>query len=255
MRRPGWDVKMSTIQNGVHVIGSIYPSLTVVVETTEGVLLFDAPYEEGGQEFKDSLIELGVPFEGVKEVFITHAHFDRLWGINKIREFGDVTVSVGKEDCEAIRSFDSEKLHVLDTDTEYRSGTIVVDRELRGGERFEFGDTTVDVIACPGHTPGSVCYLVTKDGKRILVAGDVIGSFKYGPEIFPVMLSPRFGGDADAYLKTVESLMAMEPPDILLTGHPSLMTTRQSFAIEGQWQSFLQPGAGPVGWHRRTSAA
>ncbi|MEL6107262.1 MAG: MBL fold metallo-hydrolase [Planctomycetota bacterium] len=230
-----------TVQEGVHVIGSIYPSLSVVVETEQGVLLFDTCYEEDGRDYRDALLGLNVLSKRIKEVFITHAHFERLWGINRIRAVADVMVSAGKADCQAIRTLDSKKIHVLNADTEYKGGPIVVDRELEGGERFDFGDTTVEVIAAPGHTEGSVCYLVSKGGKRILIAGDVIGSLKFGPETFPVELSPRYGGDAASFLQTIEELMALDPPDVLLTGRPSLMTGAQPFAFDGDWREFLAP--------------
>lgn len=230
-----------TILDGVHVIGSIYPSVSVVVETDQGVLLFDTNYEEDGRDFRDAMIELNVPIEDTKEIFITHAHFDRLWGINSIRKTADVSVSVGKADCAAIRDFDIEKLHVLNANSEYRSGMIKVDRELEGGETFDFGDTTVEVLSAPGHTPGSVCYLVTKGGKRILIAGDAIGSLKFGPELLPIQLATKYGGDASAFLDTIDMLMKMEPPDMLITGRPSLMTSEQPFAFEGDWAAFLSP--------------
>lgn len=230
-----------TIQDGVHVIGSIYPSLSVVVETEQGVLLFDTCYEEDGRDYRDALLELNVPSKRIKEIFITHAHFERLWGINRIRETADIKVSAGKADCLTIRTLDSKKIHVLNADTEYQSGPITIDRELEGGERFDFGDTTVEVIAAPGHTEGSVCYLVSKGGKRILIAGDVIGSLKFGPEILPVTLSPKYGGDASAFLQTIDTLMALDPPDILLTGRPSLMPGSRAFAVDGDWREFLQP--------------
>ena len=35
-----------------------------------------------------------------------------------------------------------------------------VDVELKGGESIAFGDVTFHALAMPGHTPGSICYLM-----------------------------------------------------------------------------------------------
>ena len=51
-----------------------------------------------------------------------------------------------------------------------------VDVELQGGEKLRFGNAEITVIATPGHTPGSICYLLKLDGRRILFGGDTISS-------------------------------------------------------------------------------
>ena len=50
-----------------------------------------------------------------------------------------------------------------------------VDVELKGGESIAFGDVTFHALAMPGHTPGSICYLMERSKLRgALFAGDVI---------------------------------------------------------------------------------
>ena len=41
-----------------------------------------------------------------------------------------------------------------------------VDVPLQGNETFNFGDTRVRTIGTPGHTPGSICYLIEAEGLR-----------------------------------------------------------------------------------------
>ena len=49
-----------------------------------------------------------------------------------------------------------------------------VDRALTGGEVLEVGSLQVEVIHVPGHTPGSVCYLVHGEQLDYLLSGDTL---------------------------------------------------------------------------------
>jgi hypothetical protein len=52
--------------------------------------------------------------------------------------------------------------------------STTVDVPLRGGENLDFGDVRIKCLATPGHTPGSICYLLERRNLRALFAGDVI---------------------------------------------------------------------------------
>ena len=58
-----------------------------------------------------------------------------------------------------------------------------VDVELTGGETFVFGDVRFQALATPGHTPGSVCYLMEHGSLRTLFSGDVITTLKGDPAV------------------------------------------------------------------------
>lgn len=42
---------------------------------------------------------------------------------------------------------------------------------LKGGEKFELGETVLEVIHTPGHSPGSVCFT---SQKKWLFSGDTV---------------------------------------------------------------------------------
>ncbi|WP_052667620.1 MBL fold metallo-hydrolase [Nitriliruptor alkaliphilus] len=54
-----------------------------------------------------------------------------------------------------------------------------VDRELHGGERLTVGELQVEVIHLPGHTEGSLLYLVEGEHRPHLISGDTL--FPGGP--------------------------------------------------------------------------
>ncbi len=164
-----------------------------------------------------------------------------MFGANKLRAVSGATVCAGRDDCQTLRNADQDALFSLFPRHAYSGDAIQVDRELDDGDLIELGSVTMEVIGAPGHTPGSVCYLLKKDDQRILFSGDVIASLTYGPATYPVHISPRYRGDATSYLQTMNRLLEMEPPDLLLTGHPRQQRQIYSARLSPeQWTRMLK---------------
>jgi hypothetical protein len=128
-----------------------------------------------------------------------------------------------------------------------------VDVELKGGELLDFGDVRVQVLATPGHTWGSTCYLMERAGIRVLFAGDVIMMLRGDPNsrskkarplgTYSAYLPPRYRGDASAYLSSLKALRALPVPDLILPGHPRAERELQSPCLSQQaWEELLGEG-------------
>lgn len=128
-----------------------------------------------------------------------------------------------------------------------------VDVALKGGETIDFGDVRFRVLATPGHTPGSVCYLMERGALRALFAGDVISTF-VGAEkshlridrplgTYSTYMPPRYRGDAKAYLASLRKLRALPLPDLVLPGHPRSDPTPQEPRLsQARWEKLLDDG-------------
>lgn len=231
-----------TVAPGVHVFGELFPSAVYAVETTEGVILIDSGGNENATEVREYMTAVGLRVEQIRYILITHAHYDHVFGANKLREMSNAVVCAGREDCGTLRAADQDALFSIFSRHEVSGAPIEVDRELQDGDTIELGDVKITAIGTPGHTPGSTCYLLEKDSQRILFSGDVIASLSLGPATYPVHISPRYRGDAESYLQTIDRLLAMEPPDLLLPGHPLQQTRPYSIRMdEPLWNSLLQP--------------
>jgi glyoxylase-like metal-dependent hydrolase (beta-lactamase superfamily II) len=77
---------------------------------------------------------------------------------------------------------------------------------------IEVGDLRLHTIATPGHTPGSMCFVV--EGTRLLFSGDTLFPGGPGATKFP-------GGDFPTIIRSIEDrLFARLGPDtIVLPGH------------------------------------
>ena len=231
-----------TVAPGVHVLGELAPSAVYVVETSDGVILIDSGVDESCRQLLDFLRQLSIDPRSIRYVLLTHAHYDHVFGAKRLRELSRATVCAGSADSHVLRSGDLESIFSLFPHTEHSGDPVPVDRELHDGDTITLGDVEIEVVGAAGHTPGSVCYLVTKNQQRILFSGDAIASLNYGPATYSVHLSPQYRGDAEAYLKTVRRFLAMRPPDMLLTGHP--LQHRQPTDIqmnEHRWRELLEP--------------
>ncbi len=93
-------------------------------------------------------------------VVTTHQHWDHHRALAEVVASTSAPTLAGAEDASAL--------------------PVKPDRELRHGDRVEFGDLALEVIHLRGHTPGSVALLFTSsDGSRHLFTGDSL--FPGGP--------------------------------------------------------------------------
>jgi glyoxylase-like metal-dependent hydrolase (beta-lactamase superfamily II) len=94
--------------------------------------------------------DFGVPIEG--------PHQDDLFWIEQLKEQGLIF-----------------ELHGADRFTP--------DRWLKDGDTVSFGNQTLDVVHCPGHTPGHVVFVSARD--RLAFVGDVLFAGSIGRTDFP----------------------------------------------------------------------
>jgi len=102
----------------------------------------------------------------LKYVLLTHGHFDHVLGVNDIRKAYGCKVFVHKGDEQILENIDQFMSGFGFGTTEVQK----VDGFIDGGQMLTVGEMKIQVIHTPGHSPGSVCYLVGDD----LFSGDTI---------------------------------------------------------------------------------
>jgi glyoxylase-like metal-dependent hydrolase (beta-lactamase superfamily II) len=120
-----------------------------------------------------------------------------------------------------------------------------VDVELRDGQVIAVAEVRFRVLTAPGHTPGSICYLMERGERRALFAGDVILSLRGKSPLgtYPAYLAPRYRGNAGAFRSTLRRLRALPVPALVLPGHPRNDSVPMSPAMSPRrWQALLGAG-------------
>lgn len=114
-------------------------------------------------------------------VLLTHEHYDHVGGAHQFEEVAirDHPAAVqnlqaGRENAEARRLIEGDYVwKPLPEGVDPESWSVqpaTPSRLLKDGEMIDLGDRTLEVIATPGHSPGSVCYL--DPANRLLFTGD-----------------------------------------------------------------------------------
>ena len=82
---------------------------------------------------------------------------------------------------------------------------------LNDGDTLLLGDTEIQVILAPGHSPGSICFYLPSQGD--LIGGDVLFRGSIGRTDLP-------GGDAETLLTSIrEKLWALPDETVVYSGH------------------------------------
>ena len=158
----------------------------------------------------------------VKGVFLTHAHYDHIYGINSLVEaFPECIIYGSKETLEALRNDKLNFSYYYENPLNYFGR---IEEILDNGQNIQLWDgIDIQAIITPGHTSGSTCYRVNKN----IFTGDA-----YIPNIPPV--TKLKGGnkeEAKKSVKKIESLI-VEGDNI----HPGHLT--QYKMQNGRLQSF-----------------
>jgi glyoxylase-like metal-dependent hydrolase (beta-lactamase superfamily II) len=125
---------------------------------------------------------------GVRRVLTTHGHWDHIQAVPAMRDAG-YSVHVTAEDAEMLPSYDE----VLADDTVLTVGRL-----------------RLHTIHTPGHTPGSMCFLL--EDSPVLFSGDTL--FPGGPG------NTKFGGDFPTIVASIEDrLFRLDADTIVLPGH------------------------------------
>ena len=171
--------EVKTMAPGLHLLGQLDPSVAYAIETSEGLVLVDCGLESQHSLLLQQVETLGLNIDRLQAVLITHCHGDHYLGATHLRNLTGAKIYAGQQDSAVMRAggpreavfltYPMDDVDILKTE---------VDVELKGAETLTFGDTTIRVIAASGHTPGSICYLMERDGFTALFSGDVIMTFQ-----------------------------------------------------------------------------
>jgi len=197
--------ELGKMDNFVHLIYDIASKKAAVVDPAWDV---------------SSIIEF-IKAENLKltDILLTHSHYDHINGLAMIRDaYPEAKIHLSVE--EAAFWGNAPKTAILHQDKDV----------------IQLGETAIEVIFTPGHTPGSVCYY----GDAKLITGDSLFIYGCGRCDLP-------GGDAAQLFFSLKDLVARVSPEALVYGgHDYGVEKVTTLAAQVAGNPFLQ---------RTTSAA
>jgi glyoxylase-like metal-dependent hydrolase (beta-lactamase superfamily II) len=186
-----------------------------VLETEDGLALFDCGPSTGVGSLKAGLAERGLELTDVRHLLLSHIHLDHAGATGTlVREHPALRVHVSELGAP----------HVVDPSRLERSARRLYgdDFDRLWGELVPVPEQNVDVVAetvlglecfpSPGHASHHVCYL-HRDGT--LYAGDAAG-VRIMPASHVLPVSPPPDVDVEAWFRTLEEIERRQPARLAL---------------------------------------
>lgn len=130
----------------------------------------------------------------ITDILLTHSHHDHINGLQKTLEHSDA------------------KIHLLKPEAKFWGAALDQAASSKpvlhhGGDVLQLGESQINILHTPGHTPGSACYHVGND----LIAGDTLFVFGCGR-------CDLAGGDPEEMFQTLKKMKSGLPQSTIL--HP-----------------------------------
>src|SRR5688572_12086840 len=171
--RAGWYASPYKAFDNLYWLGTRQHS-SWALQTSAGLIIIDTNFAWATQpEIIDGLTKLGLQPSDIKYVIISHAHGDHDQGAAELQSRYGAKVVMGAPDWDS----------TLQRPATAAGGVPKRDVSVGpDGTKITLGDTTVTVVATPGHTPGTLSYVfpVKDQGRTVMVAysgGTLTGAF------------------------------------------------------------------------------
>lgn len=152
-------------------------------------------------------------------ILLTHGHPDHVNGVPAVKEAHGCEAAIHPDDRELLGQV--MRLPGVPSDLP----EVVCEADLTPGETLQWHDLDVRVLHTPGHTRGSVCFLIGPD----LIAGDTLFQRSVGRTDLP-------GGSWDTLMFSIQNTLYSLPPEtIIYPGHGPRTTIRE----EMQYNPFV----------------
>jgi glyoxylase-like metal-dependent hydrolase (beta-lactamase superfamily II) len=217
-----------------------------LVETGDGLAVFDCGPTTGLAALRDRLAERGVAFAEVRHLLLSHVHLDHAGGAGVlVREYPHLQVHVSEigaphlvDPARLERS--ARRLYGDSFDALWGELAPLPEANVRTvGERV----LGLECFPTPGHASHHVCYL---DGDGTLYAGDAAGvSIQPSRHVLPV--SPPPDADVEAWRRTIDEIEARGSDRLALVhfgivDHPAEHLERLRARLDA-WATRVRDGA------------
>lgn len=148
---------------------------------------------------------------------MTHLHLDHTFGVDFIRETYGSTVVAHRADemLGQNRALQAQQFHIHGP----ALGPVVVDEFVQDGHELLLGTERIQVLECPGHSPGSLLFYVPE--AKFVITGDAIFAGSIGRTDLP-------GGDYATLINSIHrKVLTLPATTVIYPGHGPETTVGQ----------------------------
>ena len=174
------------------------------LEGSQDAVVFDPA--DSGKELADVLQQEGLT---IRAIFLTHAHFDHIFGVKAMKEATGAPVYAYEGEKGLCGSSQLNQSAMVG-----RPCTVEPDVWLKDGEVTELCGIRLKTLATPGHTEGSCCcYAEDEEGGHFLISGDTLFEESVGRTDLPT------GSFSDLARSIREVLFGLPDDTLVFPGH------------------------------------
>ena len=216
-----------------------------LVDTGDGLILFDTGFSHHYHGLLHSIKTLGFSPADIKIVIHSHGHFDHFGGGDRLRRDYGAAIYMSEVDTLLTRQMPERALMKW---APCKEDTICYpDVMIRDGDRITLGNTSIQCVLSPGHTPGTMSFFFeAADGsekKRVGYFGGVGFLTMYREYLQEYDLEPNMLEQ----LRDTITKLSKKQVDIFLGNHPGHNCT-----LEKRQYMLDHPGTNPfinpMGW-------
>lgn len=180
--------------------------------------LIDAGSGVNCEMLLDNLRQVTGDLSRLRYLLLTHCHGDHAGGIHAVKEACEPVVASSEWEIAMLEGGSDDDLGLTQAvfagtyPVDYRFTHAKADQVLQSGDELQLGRLTVRAILTPGHTRGSICYLVDTPEGKLLFSGDTVF---WGGQI-QLLNTP--GSEIGTYRNGVQALRNLGI-DCLFPGH------------------------------------
>ncbi|ETK12520.1 hypothetical protein T235_08810, partial [Tannerella sp. oral taxon BU063 isolate Cell 8/11] len=160
----------------------------------------------------------------------THLHFDHCGGTTRMDDLGRIVATYPRarvhvsraqlDACAAPNALEKDSFSTEHIDAIRHAGllspidtfeTVPVTKYLSEGDTVRFGQSELQVLATPGHSPGSLSFYASQDG--FVLSGDALFEGSIGR-------TDLWGGDLRTLITAIrEKLLTLPDATVVYSGH------------------------------------
>ena len=214
-------------RNGIWLTND-YDSHVYLIDGGSELALIDSGAGIEGERILANIAKDGHDPKRIRYVLLTHCHADHWGGVSAMKRATGARVAISEREADFLRRGDEDSIGLTIARREgyypssYHIQPVEVDLPLRDSQMISVGNLQITAINVPGHSIGSICYLVRGKGGTYLFSGDVV--FHKG--LIGLLNCP--GSSLEDYRNNIGKLKGLNV-DALFPGH-------QTFCLSnGQW--------------------
>ena len=181
-------------------VGPLEMNATLVMDEESRETIFFDP----GDEIEKILNLAHLEEMNITRLIATHCHIDHIAGSNEATEKLQLKLEISPIGVPMLGN-----VGPIAASFGYQISEIKYGSFLNEGDNVTIGNTTFDILHCPGHSPDSLCFYT----KGVMIGGDVIFKGSVGRTDLP-------GGNPNELMKSIrQKILPLPDNTIIYPGH------------------------------------